>query len=130
MNKCELLEEMKARGACWPAREYVERHPSDDAATIGLNCPDTQWLIWMLTRVGRLERFARVCVRRFVQEDGSGLNYAQRNIEEYRAGDRYGISDAAYATAHSRDFKDESALQLKGLRRIWCDWCAGKPAER
>lgn len=138
MTKKELLRIMKARGACFCAMEYVSNHTSDDAAVIGTTCTRLDWLTWMLGGERRLSRFVRVCAKRG-RKNGSlaAESYAGDYFAANARGDiyamRYASCDAAtraqWSHLHYSDSRQELFAQIKGLHRIWSDWCAGKKAE-
>ena len=148
MTKTELLETMKKYGACQEATTYVTRHPSDDASVSGAECTDVSWLIWLLGRERRLDRFVRVCALRAKKAADScaGSRYAAARCaadDAARCAADYAVyAAAAYAyaahcaarcaDAYAADYArtQERAAQHKGLQRIWVDWCAGKEVEK
>jgi len=139
VTRDELLAIMQRHGACEEATWYVRGHSSDDAAEIGTSCERVNWLIWLLARERRLDRFVAVCARRAAKH-APGSSHARSAAEAadnttayaaaYAAYAAYAAADAAYAAYAAADgYKAEHAAQLKGLHRIWRDWCAGAPAE-
>lgn len=151
-TKEELLSLMKRYVACDDAFDYVARHPSDDAAIIGADCIEQDWLIWFLSREKRLHRFVDVCAKRCkkFQSETNKHHASQILLKTESYHDETAshfwrwnaASDCAWraircaATASeygSWDYKasmEELKAQAKGLKRIWQDWCDDKPEEK
>jgi hypothetical protein len=125
---------------------FVEQHSSNDAADIFCSCNRVDWLIWLLGRERRLDRFARVCVKRSMRMDPyrdverlltrckqeresiavAGLTASLANHARWSAYDAV----KGYAFEQMDAMNAEKSKQIKGLQRIGRNWANGLPAER
>lgn len=127
---------MASVGACRPATTYVHsRGIGESADTIVDSLSDNAsvaWLIWLLTRNRRLDRFVRVASTRIAlfSYDGS-CRHSAIALQQYRDHPSWAnaCDIAMAARAWAPDCDGERAAQIRGLKRITKNFFHGFPAE-
>ena len=105
-TKQDLLESMRALGACERATEFVTGHTAESALKIGLSCADLRWLIWYLGRVDAtaIAGFAERCAAR-ANGYAAGADPAYAATAEWAAA----AERAAFRATHAAAFAATSA---------------------